>query len=161
MTTVGLPKPVTDSSSDTASLRLKCKQEDLARGLSIVSGAVLPHSTVPILKNILVSTDRGRLRLSATTLEVNLSADSEPFQIKLQRGKVLRLRIVNQSGEPIPNAVVWLDTFARNPLDAKPEPVQAKFSEKTGTDGRCCASPSTSPTMMSPCRTICRISSRR
>jgi len=72
MTTVGLPKPVTDASSDTASLRLKCKQEDLARGLSIVSGAVLPHSTVPILKNILVSTDRGRLRLSATTLEVGI-----------------------------------------------------------------------------------------
>jgi DNA polymerase-3 subunit beta len=72
MTTVGLPKPVTASSSDTASLRLKCKQEDLARGLSIVSGAVLPHSTVPILKNIQVSTDRGRLRLSATTLEIGI-----------------------------------------------------------------------------------------
>src|SRR6266487_2196114 len=72
MTTVGLPKPVTDSSSDSASLRLKCKQEDLARGLSIVSGAVLPHSTAPILKNILVATDRGRLRLSATTLEVGI-----------------------------------------------------------------------------------------
>lgn len=72
MTTVGLPKPVNETTPDTASLRLKCKQEDLARGLSIVSGAVLPHSTVPILKNILVSTDRGRLRLSATTLEVGI-----------------------------------------------------------------------------------------
>src|SRR5438876_5883319 len=72
MTTIGLPKPVTDTTPDTASLRLKCKQEDLARGLSIVSGAVLPHSTVPILKNILFSPDRGRLRLSATTLEVGI-----------------------------------------------------------------------------------------
>ena len=72
MTIVGLPKPVTDASPEVASLKLKCKQEDLARGLSIVSGAVLPHSTVPILKNILVATDRGRLRLSATTLEVGI-----------------------------------------------------------------------------------------
>jgi len=73
-------------------------------------------------KNLLSAEAQG---FSATTLEVNLSADSEPFQIKLQRGKVLRLRIVNQSGEPIPNAVVWLTLsreirLMRNPSRCKP-----------------------------------------
>jgi len=53
-------------------LQLTCKQEDLARALAAVSHAVLPHSTVPILKTILVSTDAGRLRLSATTLEIGI-----------------------------------------------------------------------------------------
>src|SRR5689334_3052118 len=60
--------------AETASpgLQVICKQEDLARALALVSRAVLPHSTVQILKNILVSVDAGRLRLSATTLEIGI-----------------------------------------------------------------------------------------
>jgi DNA polymerase-3 subunit beta len=53
-------------------LKLTCKQSDLARGLSLVSRAVLSHSPLPILTNILVATDRGRLRLSATNLEIGI-----------------------------------------------------------------------------------------
>ncbi len=53
-------------------LKLTCKQPDLARGLSLVSRAVLSHSTLPILTNILVATDRGRFRLSATNLEIGI-----------------------------------------------------------------------------------------
>jgi len=58
--------------TEAVSLKLTCKQPDLARGLSVVSRAVLAHSTLPILANILVSTDRGRLRLSATNLEIGI-----------------------------------------------------------------------------------------
>src|SRR5216684_2418707 len=53
-------------------LKLTCKQGDLARALSIVSHGVLEHSTIPILKNILVATDQGRLRVSATTLDLGI-----------------------------------------------------------------------------------------
>src|SRR5260370_16087707 len=53
-------------------LKLTCKQPDLARGLSLVSRAVLSHSSLPILTNILIATDRGRLRLSATNLEIGI-----------------------------------------------------------------------------------------
>ena len=48
-------------------------QENLARGLSIVSRAVSPRSTLPVLGNILVATDEGRLRLSATNLELGIT----------------------------------------------------------------------------------------
>ncbi len=48
-------------------------QENLARGLSIVSRAVSPRSTLPVLSNILVATDEGRLRLSATNLELGIT----------------------------------------------------------------------------------------
>ena len=57
---------------EAPSLKLTCKQPDLARGLSLVSRAVLSQSTLPILTNILVATDRGRLRLSATNLEIGI-----------------------------------------------------------------------------------------
>jgi DNA polymerase-3 subunit beta len=47
-------------------------QENLARGLGIVGRAVATRSTLPILSNILLTTDGGRLRLSATNLELGI-----------------------------------------------------------------------------------------
>jgi DNA polymerase-3 subunit beta len=47
-------------------------QENLARGLSIVSRAVATRSTLPILGNIKLETDEGRLKLSATNLEIGI-----------------------------------------------------------------------------------------
>ena len=49
-------------------------QENLAHGLSMVSRAVSPRSTLPVLANILVATDEGRLRLSATNLELGITS---------------------------------------------------------------------------------------
>ena len=49
-------------------MKISVLQENLAHGLSIVSRAVSPRSTLPVLSNILVATDNGRLRLSAPTL---------------------------------------------------------------------------------------------
>lgn len=54
-------------------MKVSCLQENLSRGLSIVARAVAPRSTLPVLGNILVATDGGRLRLSATNLEMGIS----------------------------------------------------------------------------------------
>ncbi len=54
-------------------MKITCKQQDLSRGLSVVSHAVSSRSTLPILANILVATDRGRLKLSATNLEIGIN----------------------------------------------------------------------------------------
>ena len=54
-------------------MKLTCKQQDLARGLSTVSHAVAARSTLPILSNILLSAESGRLRLSATNLEIGIT----------------------------------------------------------------------------------------
>jgi DNA polymerase-3 subunit beta len=48
-------------------------QQNLAYGLNIVSRAVSPRSTLPVLSNVLVATDEGRLRLSATNLELGIT----------------------------------------------------------------------------------------
>lgn len=48
-------------------------QENLAHGLSIVSRAVSPRSTLPVLANVLLATDGGRMRLSATNLELGIT----------------------------------------------------------------------------------------
>lgn len=54
-------------------MRVTVLQENLARGLSVVSRAVSPRSTLPVLSNILIATDEGRLRLSATNLELGIT----------------------------------------------------------------------------------------
>lgn len=54
-------------------MRLSCLQENLARGLSIVQRAVAMRSTLPVLSNVLIATEDGRLRLSATNLELGIS----------------------------------------------------------------------------------------
>ena len=54
-------------------MKVTVLQENLAHGLNIVSRAVAPRSTLPVLGNILVATDEGRLRLSATNLELGIT----------------------------------------------------------------------------------------
>ncbi|HZR43423.1 MAG TPA: DNA polymerase III subunit beta [Ktedonobacteraceae bacterium] len=54
-------------------MKITCKQQDLSRGLSIVGHAVSTRSTLPILANILVTTDHNRLKLSATNLEIGIN----------------------------------------------------------------------------------------
>lgn len=54
-------------------MKITCKQQDLSRGLSAVSHAVSSRSTLPILGNILLATDHGRLKLSATNLEIGIN----------------------------------------------------------------------------------------
>ena len=54
-------------------MKVSVLQENLAYGLNIVSRAVSPRSTLPVLSNVLVATDEGRLRLSATNLELGIT----------------------------------------------------------------------------------------
>lgn len=54
-------------------MKVTVLQENLARGLGIVSKAVSPRSTLPVLANVLIATDEGRLRLSATNLEMGIT----------------------------------------------------------------------------------------
>jgi len=54
-------------------MKVTVLQENLAHGLSIVSRAVSARSTLPVLSNVLVATDDGRLRLSATNLEMGIT----------------------------------------------------------------------------------------
>jgi DNA polymerase-3 subunit beta len=55
-------------------MKVSVLQENLAHGLNVVSRAVSPRSTLPVLANVLVATDEGRLRLSATNLEMGITA---------------------------------------------------------------------------------------
>lgn len=54
-------------------MKVSVLQENIAHGLGVVSRAVSPRSTLPVLANVLVASDEGRLRLSATNLELGIT----------------------------------------------------------------------------------------
>lgn len=54
-------------------MKITCLQENLAKGLGIVNRAVAARTTLPITQHILLTTENGRLRLSATNMEIALS----------------------------------------------------------------------------------------
>ena len=55
-------------------MKVIVQQLQLAHGVGTVSRAVTSRSTLAVLSNILIKTDEGRLRLSATNLELGISA---------------------------------------------------------------------------------------
>ena len=54
-------------------MKISCLHENLAKGLNIVGRAVASRSTLPILANVLLSTDKAGLKLSATNLEMGIT----------------------------------------------------------------------------------------
>ncbi len=61
-------------------MKLSCTQENLATALSLVAPVATKGGTLPILSNILLTSQEGVLKISATNLEIGITA--------LVRGKV-------------------------------------------------------------------------
>ena len=70
------------------------------------------------------------------TVTVNLAENPGPVQVKLTEGKVLRLRVLDAFGNPIPKASLWYDCINGFNPDSKDAPVQLDFSPTTDRDGR-------------------------
>ncbi len=54
-------------------MQIRCLQENLSHGLGIVQRGVATRTTLPITQHVLLATDEGRLKLSATNLEIAIS----------------------------------------------------------------------------------------
>jgi DNA polymerase III subunit beta len=55
------------------SMRVSCLQQNLSEGLGAVGRVVPSKSTLPVLSNILLAADEGRLKLAATNLEMAMT----------------------------------------------------------------------------------------
>ena len=54
-------------------MNISVMQENLARGLRIVSRAVSSRATLPVLANVLLKTENAGLKLTATNLEIGIN----------------------------------------------------------------------------------------
>src|SRR5579863_6511297 len=88
-------------------VKFTCKQQDLSRGLSTVSHAVSNRSTLPILANILLATDRenDRLKLSATNLEIGINCWVEA-QIHEEGSTTVPAKLLTDFVNSLPPATV-------------------------------------------------------
>lgn len=90
-------------------MKLTILQEDLNKALTTVSRSVSSKSTLPILTNILLETEEGRLKLSATNLEVGINCW---LGVKIdQEGSItIPARILNELIASLPAAKIDLET---------------------------------------------------
>jgi RNA polymerase sigma factor (sigma-70 family) len=98
-----------------------------ADGTFVISGCACPPG-----KQLVTAEAKG---FAATTVEVNPAADSDPVRLTLTAGKILRLRVVDMFGNPIPNATLWYDCINDLLLES-PLLVQVDFQTTTDKEGR-------------------------
>lgn len=71
------------------------------------------------------------------TLTADLTDQAEPIQLTLRPGQLLKLRVVDPAGNPLPDATVWLNPFDyADPAKAATPTVQIDFNQRTDASGR-------------------------
>ncbi len=105
-------------------MKVTVLQENLARGLGIVSKAVSPRSTLPVLANVLVASDEGRLRLSATNLELGITCWI-PARIEEEGSTTVPSRTFNDLVSTLPSDQVLLK------LDVKTQTLNVRGGTST------------------------------
>lgn len=105
-------------------MKVTVLQENLTRGLSIVSKAVSPRSTLPVLANVLITSDEGRLRLSATNLELGITCWI-PARIEEEGSTTVPARTFNDLVSTLPADQVLLK------LDVKTQTLNVRGGTST------------------------------
>ena len=93
-------------------MHLNCLQENLRQGLSIVQRAVATRTTLPITQHVLIASDAGRVKLSATNLEIAIST-WVGAEVEAEGGITIPARLLNDfigSLEPQTISVKTLET---------------------------------------------------
>ncbi len=89
-------------------MKVSVPRDNLAYGLNVVSRAVATRSTNPVLRNVLLATDDGRLRLSATDTELAITCWVEPEAIEEEGATTVEARLLNSLVNNLPNDLVHL-----------------------------------------------------
>ena len=88
-------------------MKVSCLQETLQRALGQVSRAVATKTALPVLSNVLLATDDGRLKVAATNLEVGITTWI-PAQVE-EEGKItVDARLLSEFVNTLPNDTVQL-----------------------------------------------------
>ena len=88
-------------------MRVSCLQENLQRGLAHVSRAVATRTALPALSNVLISTDRGRLRIAASDLNIAITTWIGA-SVEEEGRLAVDARLLTEFVNTLPNDVVQL-----------------------------------------------------
>ena len=84
-------------------MKLSVMQENLARGLSVVSRAVSTRSTLPVLANVLLRTEDAGLKLTATNLEIGITY-WVPGKVESEGATTVPARLLSDLVSSLPSA---------------------------------------------------------
>ncbi len=93
-------------------MNVTCLQENLRRGLALVSHAVAARSTLPALSTILVETEQGRLKLAATDLSLGITCWIG-CQIQAEGAVAVPARLLGDFVASLPNEPVHMELEPR------------------------------------------------
>jgi len=93
-------------------MNIVCLQENLRRGLALVSHAVSSRSTLPALSTVLLETDQGRLKLAATDLSLGITCWIG-CQIRAEGGVAVPARLLSDFVGSLPNEPVNMELEPR------------------------------------------------
>ncbi|MDD3679156.1 MAG: DNA polymerase III subunit beta [Patescibacteria group bacterium] len=96
-------------------MKISCLQENLAKGLSVVSRLVSSRGTLEILSHILLSTENGRLKLSATNLEIGVNY-KVGGKVEEEGSVTVPARLFNELITQLPEGKINLETDKNNLL---------------------------------------------
>ncbi len=107
-------------------MHLTCAQKELSKHLATVCRVVPPRSTLPITGQVLLATDAGRLRLTATNLDLTITSWL-PANVMMEGSVCLPARLFCDVVDALPSERVELDLSQRGrtvwvkgpPYDAK------------------------------------------
>jgi DNA polymerase-3 subunit beta len=88
-------------------VKVSCLRENLQRALSQVSRSVATKTALPVLSNVLLATDEGRLRIAATNLEIGITTWIGA-SIEAEGKITVDARLLNEFVNTLPNAPVQL-----------------------------------------------------
>jgi DNA polymerase-3 subunit beta len=108
-------------------VKLTCKQQDLAKGLSIVSHAVSTRATLPILLNVRLAAEGESIRLSATNLEIGITCHV-PATVQEEGVTTIPARLLTEFVNTLPPGDVTLALQAGGAQSLK---VSGKGSQAT------------------------------
>src|SRR5437660_595685 len=88
-------------------MKLTVARKDLYEGLQIVSRAVSTHTTLPVLKNVLIQPGAEGIKLSATDLELGVEV-LVPAQVQEAGALTVPARTIGEIVAALPEADVSL-----------------------------------------------------
>lgn len=88
-------------------MKVSCLQENLQHALAQVSRAVATKTALPVLSNVLLSTDDGRLSIAATNLEIGITT-AIPASVDDEGSLTVDARLLNEFVATLPNEPVTL-----------------------------------------------------
>jgi DNA polymerase-3 subunit beta len=94
-------------------MNVSVMQENLARGLGIVSRAVSSRATLPVLANVLLKTDNAGLKLTATNLEIGINC-WVPGKIEAEGEITVPAKLLTDLVASLPNQRIDLQLSAKD-----------------------------------------------